>query len=128
MTETQRLAHLTWTAKVVRVKGPRQGDVAAEVLLCRDFRYSRTWPDRWGRFLRGTPAENGLIIRAVAEGLDACGWTVATEHELPDPDAPATYRGMPVPDRYRAAWQAGDPAATAWRAGVDSALDAAKEC
>ncbi|SOE31752.1 hypothetical protein [Streptomyces sp. OK228] len=77
---------------------------------------------RYGWALRGPGIEHGVGMDApeVAEHIAAA----ALDAEEPGIPAPATWRGVPVPEEYATRWDS--PAAVAWREGASAALAVAK--
>ncbi|MET7729191.1 hypothetical protein [Streptomyces mirabilis] len=73
---------------------------------------------RYGWALRGPGIEHGVGMDApeIAEHIAAA----AMDAEEPGIPAPATWRGVPVPEEYATRWDS--PAAVAWREGAGAAL------
>lgn len=83
------------------------------------IRWTVTWLGYgYGWALRGPGIEHGVGMDApeIAEHITAA----ALDAEEPGIPAPATWRGVPVPQEYATRWDS--PAAVAWREGAGAAL------
>ncbi|WP_327594661.1 hypothetical protein [Streptomyces chartreusis] len=73
---------------------------------------------RYGWALRGPGIEHGvgMDVAEIAEHIA----TAALDEDEPGIPAPATWRGVPVPEQYATRWDS--PEAVAWREGAGAAM------
>ncbi|MGW3971171.1 hypothetical protein ACWEFD_17965 [Streptomyces ardesiacus] len=116
--------HLTALQEELTAAGITLGPVKPGTRVTRivdhgGIRWAATWLGYgYGWCLRGPGIEHGvgMDVAEIAERIA----TAALDADEPGIPAPATWRGVPVPQEYATRWDS--PEAVAWREGAGAAL------
>ncbi|MFF4900489.1 hypothetical protein [Streptomyces sp. NPDC001068] len=119
-TPTEHLTALTeeLTAAGITLGPVKPGTRVTRIVDHSGIRWELTYIGHGCWALRGPGVEHGVSVDApeAAEHIAAA----ALDEDEPGIPAPATWRGVPVPEEYATRWDS--PAATAWREGAGAAL------